>query len=87
MHDQVMNLKEYGVEAVFLNSSQNYGETQKAKAKILNGTVKIIYVSPEGILSGALAGFLIKSMFHLSLSMKLTVCLNGGMSLEKTIHA
>jgi ATP-dependent DNA helicase RecQ len=57
MHDQVMNLKEYGVEAVFLNSSQNYGDTQKAKAKILNGSVKIIYVSPEGILSGALAGF------------------------------
>ena len=57
MHDQVMNLKEYGVEAVFLNSSQNYGDAQKAKAKILNGSVKIIYVSPEGILSGALAGF------------------------------
>ena len=57
MHDQVMNLKEYGVDAVFLNSSQNYGDAQKAKAKILNGSVKIIYVSPEGILSGALSGF------------------------------
>ena len=57
MHDQVMNLLEYGVEAVFLNSSQSYSDAQKAKAKILNGKVKIIYVSPEGILSGALSGF------------------------------
>lgn len=57
MQDQVMNLKEYGVNSVFLNSSQNYGESQKAKAQILNGKVKIIYVSPEGILSPNLAGF------------------------------
>ncbi|MBC7711859.1 MAG: DNA helicase RecQ [Rhizobacter sp.] len=57
MQDQVMNLKEYGVNSVFLNSSQSYSESQKAKAQILNGKVKIIYVSPEGILSPNLAGF------------------------------
>ena len=57
MHDQVMNLKEHGVEAVFLNSSLNYAESQKAKKKILSGTIKIIYVSPEGILSGHLMEF------------------------------
>ena len=57
MQDQVMNLKEYGVESVFLNSSQSYSESQKAKAQILNGKVKIVYVSPEGILSPNLAGF------------------------------
>ncbi len=57
MQDQVMNLKEYGVNSVFLNSSQSYGEAQKAKSQILNGKVKIIYVSPEGILSPNLAGF------------------------------
>ncbi len=57
MHDQVMNLKEYGVEAVFLNSSLNYRETQLAKNKILTGKVKIIYVSPEGILSPILSEF------------------------------
>lgn len=57
MQDQVMNLKEYGVNSVFLNSSQSYGEAQKAKAQILNGRVKIIYVSPEGILSPNLGGF------------------------------
>jgi ATP-dependent DNA helicase RecQ len=57
MHDQVMNLKEYGVEAVFLNSSLSYSDSQKTKAKILNGEVKLIYVSPEGILSPGLASF------------------------------
>ena len=57
MQDQVMNLKEYGVESVFLNSSQSFSESQKAKAQILNGKTKIIYVSPEGILSPSLMSF------------------------------
>lgn len=57
MHDQVMNLKEYGVEAVFLNSSLSYSESQKTKARILKGEIKLIYVSPEGILSANLASF------------------------------
>lgn len=57
MQDQVMNLKEHGVEAVFLNSSQNSKESQQARAQILNGKTKMVYVSPEGILSPALAEF------------------------------
>lgn len=57
MQDQVMNLKEIGVEAVFLNSSLNYEATQKAKAKILKGKIKLVYVSPEGILSPQLQSF------------------------------
>ena len=57
MQDQVMNLKEYGVHSVFLNSSLTYKETQKAKAQILSGKVKIVYVSPEGILGPTLAEF------------------------------
>ena len=57
MHDQVMNLSEYGIEAVFLNSSLSYKESQKRKARILSGEIKIIYVSPEGILSPVLGEF------------------------------
>lgn len=57
MHDQVMNLKEYGVEAVFLNSSLSYSESQRTKAKILKGEIKLVYVSPEGILSSNLGEF------------------------------
>ncbi len=58
MHDQVMNLKEYGVDALFLNSSLSYAESQKAKNKVLAGKVKLIYLSPEGVLSGHLDEFL-----------------------------
>lgn len=57
MHDQVMNLKEIGVEAVFLNSSLSYEASKKAKEKILKGNIKLVYVSPEGILSPQLQDF------------------------------
>ncbi|MFA5584530.1 MAG: DNA helicase RecQ [Bacteriovoracaceae bacterium] len=57
MQDQVANLKENGVEAVFLNSSLTYEETERARGKILNGEVKLVYVSPEGILSPSLMAF------------------------------
>lgn len=57
MQDQVMNLLEYGVHSVFLNSSLSYKESQKTKAKILDGSIKIVYVSPEGILSPNLSDF------------------------------
>lgn len=57
MQDQVSNLKETGVNAVFLNSSLTYRESQKAKEEILKGKVKLVYVSPEGILSPHLMDF------------------------------
>lgn len=57
MHDQVMNLNEYGVNSVFLNSSLTHKETEEARAKVLSGSAKIIYVSPEGILSPKLIQF------------------------------
>ncbi len=57
MQDQVMNLKEVGVKAVFLNSSLNYQDAQKTKEKIKKGKVKLVYVSPEGILSPHLSAF------------------------------
>ncbi len=57
MNDQVMNLSEYGVNALFLNSSLSYPEKIKAKEKIRSGLIKLIYVSPEGILSPALLDF------------------------------
>jgi ATP-dependent DNA helicase RecQ len=57
MQDQVMNLNEYGVPAVFLNSSLTGREKYDVKNRILEGKVKLIYVSPEGILSPALSDF------------------------------
>lgn len=57
MQDQVMNLKEYGVEAVFLNSSLSFQEAQRTKGRIKKGEIKLVYVSPEGILSPNLNDF------------------------------
>ncbi|PIY26051.1 MAG: ATP-dependent DNA helicase RecQ, partial [Deltaproteobacteria bacterium CG_4_10_14_3_um_filter_51_14] len=51
MQDQVMNLNEYGVPAVFLNSSLSFKEFIEAKDRIRAGEVKLVYLSPEGILS------------------------------------
>ncbi len=57
MQDQVMNLKETGVKALFLNSSLTPDETRRAKVKIRDGKVKLVYVSPEGILAPHLTEF------------------------------
>ncbi len=57
MHDQVVNLRESGVEACFLNSSQDANERREVESKIVAGEVKLVYVSPEGLLSGYLAEF------------------------------
>ena len=57
MHDQVMNLNENGVSACYLNSSQEVHERREAEEQILRGDVKIVYVSPEGLLSGSLSDF------------------------------
>lgn len=57
MQDQVANLKTLGIEACFLNSTQSYQERQTAIQNIESGKVKIVYVSPEGILSGQLLNF------------------------------
>jgi ATP-dependent DNA helicase RecQ len=57
MQDQVLNLNEYGIAACFLNSSLTGGEKAKVRAKILSSEIKIVYVSPEGILSPELTDF------------------------------
>ena len=57
MQDQVMNLKELGIEACFLNSSLTQSERNEAQRRIISGKVKIVYVSPEGILSIGLSSF------------------------------
>ena len=57
MQDQVMNLKELGIDACFLNSTLTSEERYQTQKKIKSGKVKLIYVSPEGILSPGLIEF------------------------------
>ena len=50
MKDQVIQLKENGVEAIYLNSTLSYSEYQENINLILNRSVKIIYAAPETLL-------------------------------------
>ena len=54
MQNQVSSLHESGIEACFLNSSLSSIEKAKTRAQILDGKIKLVYVSPEGILSPSL---------------------------------
>jgi len=57
MNDQVVSLDEYGVSACYLNSMQDIEQRQQAEDDILSGEAKLVYVSPEGLLSGYLLNF------------------------------
>ncbi|MCT4640972.1 MAG: DNA helicase RecQ [Bacteriovoracaceae bacterium] len=58
MEDQVRNLSENGIASCYLNSEQSYEQKQEAKQMLLSGEVKIVYISPEGLLSAGSLGFL-----------------------------
>ncbi|OGG95466.1 MAG: ATP-dependent DNA helicase RecQ [Candidatus Lambdaproteobacteria bacterium RIFOXYD2_FULL_50_16] len=47
MKDQVESLRELGVQAGFLNSSQSPAEAREVEAKLLRGELKLLYVAPE----------------------------------------
>lgn len=50
MEDQVMQLREVGVTAVFLNSTLSYQEQAWTAQQIREGTVKLLYAAPETLL-------------------------------------
>jgi ATP-dependent DNA helicase RecQ len=52
MHDQVESLKKNGIEAGLLNSSINFIEQDRYTKGAENGTLRILYISPEKLLSG-----------------------------------
>jgi ATP-dependent DNA helicase RecQ len=58
MYDQVIALKENGVKACFINSNQSYDEQRELKAQIKQGEYKLVYLSPEGLLSHSMLSFL-----------------------------
>ncbi len=51
MKDQVGGLKVNGIEAEFLNSSLSAKETAAVEQKCANGSLKLLYISPEKIFS------------------------------------
>jgi ATP-dependent DNA helicase RecQ len=47
MQDQVDALRQLGVNAAFLNSTQEFGERQVVEAQFRNGEVDVLYLAPE----------------------------------------
>ena len=50
MQDQVDALKQLGVRAAFLNSSQEADEAREVTAQLMRGHLQIVYVAPERLL-------------------------------------
>ena len=50
MQDQVDALKEAGVSAAFLNSSQSFAEQQAVERELIAGGLDLVYVAPERLL-------------------------------------
>jgi ATP-dependent DNA helicase RecQ len=51
MKDQVEGLRENGVSAAFLNSSQDASQARLVEDGLVAGTIKLLYVSPEKLVS------------------------------------
>ena len=51
MQDQVQQLEDNGIAATFLNSSLNLAEMRARSHLLLDGHIKLLYVSPERLLS------------------------------------
>ncbi|RZL87113.1 MAG: DNA helicase RecQ [Variovorax sp.] len=49
MHDQVGALHEAGVDAAFLNSTLDWGETQDVERRMLRGEITLLYAAPERV--------------------------------------
>ncbi len=58
MKDQVDGLKANGVKAEFLNSSLTSAEITNIETKLLGGEIKILYISPEKLISQYFTNFL-----------------------------
>ncbi len=58
MQDQVDALKQLGVRAAFLNSSQNADESREITALLMRGHLQIVYVAPERLLMASFLALL-----------------------------
>ena len=61
MKDQVEQLHELGVPALFLNSSLSFDEYQENMQQVRSGQIKLLYVAPETLLTPRLFNLLIEA--------------------------
>ena len=52
MQDQVDALRQLGIRAAFLNSSQDRATQQQTEQALLNGGLDLIYIAPERLMTG-----------------------------------
>lgn len=65
MNDQVMSLRESGINAYALHSNVDEGIKRKIAAEIEEGKVKLLYLSPEGLLTESMVNYLSKKKINL----------------------
>ncbi len=65
MQDQVSTLREQGVRAAFLNSSQGKKQQREVEAAFVSGELELIYVAPERLLSSYFLNLLEKAKVSL----------------------
>lgn len=53
MKDQVDQLQANGIEADFLNSSQTLEQQQQVQNKLISGSLKLLYISPEKVMTNS----------------------------------
>ncbi|WP_374355501.1 DNA helicase RecQ [Chitinimonas sp.] len=58
MQDQVEGLHQLGVDAAFLNSTQTLDEAREVERRFMAGTLKLLYVAPERLLTPRFLGLL-----------------------------
>ena len=58
MKDQVDQLQANGIEADFLNSSQTLEQQQRVQNKLISGQLKLLYVSPEKVMTNSFFQFI-----------------------------
>ncbi|HFD81179.1 MAG TPA: DNA helicase RecQ [Gammaproteobacteria bacterium] len=65
MQDQVDALRQLGVRAAFLNSSQDRETQRQVEQALLDGALELLYVAPERLLSGRMQELLERSRLAL----------------------
>ncbi len=66
MQDQVAALTEVGVQAAYLNSTQTAAEAAEVERRVRNGTLDLLYVAPERLLTDRCLSLLERSTVALS---------------------
>lgn len=61
MQDQVTALLQYGVKAAYLNSTLNWTDARTIEAQLLDGSLQILYVAPERLVTPRMLDLLARS--------------------------